>query len=75
MLSRIASLVVAVVGIMAALVIGLWTLIVLGILGLTAGCIRLFRRPHGQTDGSKRIVEGEFEVVEENIGSKKRETP
>ncbi len=67
MFQRIAGLVIAVVGVLFALLIGLWTLIFLGLVAAIAAIAHAFRaRGAGrEREGRRDAIEGEFTVVDE----------
>lgn len=68
MLSRIASILLAAVGLVAAFLVALWALVFLGMLGLAATVAHMMRGRRGAgPDPAGRVVQGEFEVVNEDV--------
>ena len=71
MLQRIAAIVITVAGVILALVIGFWVLVVLGVVAV-AGALVYFVRSRFMNSGPRahdhdaNVIEGEFTVVDDD---------
>jgi len=67
MLQRIAAIIITIAGVVLALIVGFWVLIILGILACVAVVIYFVRTRfgHGDKPHSGNVIEGEYTVVDE----------
>lgn len=71
MLQRIAAIVITLAGVILALIVGFWVLVILGVVALVAALV-YFVRAHllhpREAEGRRRdgnVIEGEFTVVDD----------
>lgn len=74
MLKRLAGLVVTVAGVVLALLVGLWALVFLGVVAVAAALAYAVRSRFmaGNRTGGGNVVEGEFEVLDDEAGDRTR---
>lgn len=68
MLQRIAAIIITVAGVVLALVVGFWVLVILGVVALVAAVTYFVRSRFGRDDAPRRsgdVIEGEFTVVDD----------
>lgn len=67
MLQRIAAIIITVAGVVLALIVGFWVLVVLAVVAAVAAVIYFVRTRfgHGATRQSGNVIEGEYTVVDE----------
>lgn len=68
MLGRLVSVVLAALGMIVALLVGLWVLLFVGLVALAAAVVHRLRGLRAHAEGAQgRVVEGEFKVVDDNV--------
>lgn len=68
MLQRIAAIIITVAGVVLALVVGFWVLIILGVVAAAAAVTYFLRTRFGRDAAQRRsgdVIEGDFTVIDD----------